>query len=60
MAKNKSKCDFCNFWTGQSCMVTPNSSYCSKALQEYQYYLNCLKANKTPVQTKSLRPWDKR
>ena len=52
----KSKCDCCRYWSGRSCMVTPNSTYCREAADEYHKYLT----NKKQVQPqKSLRPWDK-
>ena len=54
MYKNKTKCDFCRYWTGQSCMVTPNSFYCKEALAEYNQYLTT-KSGSPPV--KSLRKW---
>lgn len=58
MIKNKTKCSFCRYWSGRSCMVTPNSYYCKQANDEYCQYLR-LKINTLPTQ-KSLRPWDKK
>ncbi len=58
MTNNKklTKCDFCRFWTGSGCRVTPNSRYCKEASDEY---FNYIRGNKAPVQ-KSLRPWERR
>lgn len=53
--KAKTKCDFCRYWTGQSCRVVPNSAYCREAQDEYYQYL---RGNTLPKQ-KSLRKWDK-
>lgn len=53
---SKSKCNFCKYYSGRSCMVTPNSYYCKEANNEYYQYLQ---NNKQPAQ-KSLRKWDRR
>lgn len=53
---NKNKCSFCMYFTGRSCMVTPNSYYCTKAIEQYKDSLK--EAEVKPV--KSLRSWDKR
>ena len=50
------KCNFCRYWSGHGCMVTPDSHYCRDALNEFYAYLN--KNKQQP--TKSLRPWDRR
>lgn len=52
------RCAFCNYYTGSSCMVTPNSYYCREANNEYHLYLK----NKDKAQTniKSFRKWDKK
>lgn len=56
MERLKTKCDFCNYWTGRSCMVTPNSHYCSAAIDEFRrYFLNKQKQ----ATVKSFRKWDK-
>lgn len=55
--ETKTKCSFCQYWTGRSCMVTPNSAYCRVAQDEFYAYL---KNNKNQPRTKSLRPWEKR
>jgi hypothetical protein len=55
MTNTKNKCSFCRYWSGSSCMVTPNSFYCKEANNEYYQYLNNKKS--APVQ-KSLRSWD--
>lgn len=34
-----SKCDFCQYFSGSACMVTPNSNYCSQATAEYNQWL---------------------
>ena len=59
MMKNnpKTKCDFCVYWTGSGCMVTPNTYYCKRATDEYYQYLQSKKTNQQAQ--KSLRPWDK-
>lgn len=55
--KKLNKCDFCNYKTSSGCMVTPNSYYCKKAMDEYYQYIRGV----TPVKpAKSLRSWDKR
>lgn len=58
MKQNKIKCDFCRYWTGQSCMATPNSYYCKEANEELYRYLQNKKSTQ-PAQ-KSLRSWDKK
>ena len=58
MGYSKNKCSFCRYWSGSSCMTTPNSYYCKEANDEYYQYLRNNKINQ-PVQ-KSLRSWDKR
>ena len=60
MDKIVSKCDFCRYWTGGSCMTIPNSVYCKEALYEYQQYLANLKNGNTQRPVKSLRPWDRK
>lgn len=55
--KSKSKCDFCTYKTATGCMVTPNSHYCKKALDEYYQYIRGGQQQK-PV--KSLRSWDRK
>lgn len=54
----KSKCNFCRYWTGRSCMATPNSAYCREATDEYYQYLKS--RNTTQQPQKSLRSWDKK
>lgn len=52
-----SKCNFCVYWSGRSCMVTPSSYYCKDATNEYYAYIQ----NKRVQQPqKSLRSWDKK
>ena len=59
MNKPKNKCDFCQYWTGRGCMVTPNSYYCREANNEYYQYLkNTNTNNRTSI--KSFRKWDKK
>lgn len=66
MNKQKSKCDFCKYYTGRSCMVTPDSNYCREALDEYYHnksldeYLQYLNKQKQQPQQRSLRSWDKK
>lgn len=61
MTNNKTKCDFCKHWTGQSCMVTPNSYYCREANDEYREYINdYVKGVKSKAPLKSLRSWERR
>ena len=56
MERLKTKCDFCRYWTGQGCMVTPNSYYCREASDELRRYLT----NKQKQSTiKSFRKCDK-
>ena len=57
MTKNKTKCNFCKYWSGSSCMVTPFSAYCKEASDEFYNYL---KNNKTSTPVKSLRSWETR
>lgn len=57
--KMKTKCDFCRYWTGKSCMATPNSAYCREATDEYYKYIRESKPGSQPVQ-KSLRSWERR
>jgi hypothetical protein len=52
----KTKCDFCRFWTGRSCMTTPSPTNCKAALDEYYASLR----NNQNQPTKSLRPWDRK
>ena len=56
--KNKTKCSFCRYFSGSSCMTTPNSHYCKEANDEYYQYLRSKGASQ-PAQ-KSLRSWDKK
>lgn len=56
MNKQLKKCDFCTYWTGKGCMVTPNSAYCKNAIAEMQTRL--YGQNTAPV--KSLRKWDRK
>ena len=55
MTKKLTKCSFCSYATPTGCMVTPNSYYCKKAVEEYNSYIKGNYAK--PV--KSLRRWDK-
>lgn len=55
--KYKTKCNFCRYWSGSSCMTVPNSKYCKEALDEYYQYLN---KNKPQTPIRSKRPWDKK
>lgn len=55
MTNTKTKCDFCKYWTGRSCMATPNSHYCKEAIDEYYASFN-----KQQPKVKSLRPWDQK
>lgn len=57
MNSTKNKCSFCKYYSGKSCMATPNSHYCREASDEYYQYL---RNNKNQPAQKSLRPWDKR
>lgn len=43
MEKRKTKCDFCKYWTGRSCMATPNSIYCRDAQNEFYAWLEAIK-----------------
>ena len=45
-SKQLGPCNFCQYYTGSSCMVRPNSGYCSKAKQEYYAWLASKKKNK--------------
>ncbi len=51
------KCSFCQYKTTTGCMVTPNSYYCKKAIDEYYTYTRGASQQK-PI--KSLRPWQKK
>ena len=39
------RCSFCRYWSGSSCMVTPSSYYCKDANDEYYQYINNNKYN---------------
>lgn len=43
MNKQLTKCDFCKYFLGRRCSVTPNSGYCRDALDEFYAYLDKLK-----------------
>ena len=58
MNNTKNKCSFCRYWSGRSCMVTPNSYYCTEANNEYYQYLQNTGATKQTQ--KSLRSWDRK
>lgn len=57
MNKPKNKCAFCKYYTGRSCMVTPNSYFCKEANYEYYQYL---KNNQISRDVKSFRSWNKK
>lgn len=57
MNNKLSKCSFCRYFTGSTCMVTPSKFYCKAAADEYYQYIQNSKTNKQAQ--KSLRPWDK-
>jgi hypothetical protein len=57
MNKRLGKCNFCKYWTGSSCRVTPNSYYCKEAIDEYNQYA---KGTQPQAPIKSFRKWDKR
>lgn len=54
MRQKLTKCNFCSYWTGRGCMVTPNYNNCKKASEEYYQHFH---GNTRPQ--KSLRSWDK-
>lgn len=57
MTNNCTKCSFCKYFSGKTCMAKPDSFYCKEAINEYYAWLK----NRQPQQpTKSLRPWEKR
>ena len=57
---DKIKCDFCRYWSGSSCMATPNSYFCSEAKKEWEYYRYLAERKQSNNQTvKSFRIWDK-
>lgn len=58
MNKTFIKCSFCKYYSGSSCMTTPNSYMCKAASDEYYQYLQARKVQSQPQ--KSLRAWDKR
>lgn len=58
MNNQKTKCSFCRYYSGYSCMVTPNSYYCKEANDEYYRFLK--NKNTTASAPKSLRSWDKK
>ena len=61
MNNTKNKCDFCIYWTGSSCSVTPNSAYCRAASDEYKQYINdFVNGVKSKAPLKSFRKWDKK
>ena len=57
MTNKLTKCSFCAYATPTGCMVTPNSYYCKKAIDEYYAHVRGVSQQK-PVN--SLRKWDKR
>lgn len=61
MNTTKTKCNFCTYYTGSSCMVTPNSYYCRKANDEYREYINdYAKGVKSKAPIRSLRSWERK
>ena len=56
MTKQYTKCDFCKYFSGKTCLARPNSQHCTEALNEYYAWLK----NNKQQPTKSLRPWDRR
>ena len=58
--QTKTKCSFCRYWTGCSCMATPNSHYCKEANDEYYQYLRNKNNNTVIPAQKSLRSWNKK
>ena len=50
------KCSFCKYFSGTTCMAKPDSFYCKEAINEYWQYIN----NKKQPQAKSLRKWDRK
>lgn len=56
MNNKLTKCNFCSYATSTGCMVTPNSSYCKKAAEEYYAYI---KGSRAQAPVRSLRKWDK-
>jgi hypothetical protein len=52
------KCAFCRYYSGKTCMAKPDSHYCTEATNEFYAWLKT-KQNKPSAQ-KSLRPWEKR
>ena len=56
MERLKTKCDFCRYWTGRSCMATPNSYYCREASDELRQHLQ---GRQKQVAIKSFRKWDR-
>ena len=50
------KCDFCRYKSGRTCMAKPDSHYCKDALNEFYAWLK----NKDQQPAKSLRPWEKK
>lgn len=52
----KTKCNFCKYYTGTSCMMTPNSRYCKEAAAEFFY---SQEHRGVAPKMKSKRPWDK-
>jgi len=47
----KTKCDFCQYFSGSSCMAKPNSHYCQEALDEFYAYINKNKQYERPVKS---------
>ena len=44
--KQYTKCDFCKYRSGRTCMAKPDSYYCKEALNEFYAYLAKLKQQK--------------
>lgn len=46
------KCSFCKYFSGKTCMAKPDSWYCTEALNEYYAYLR----TKQPRQPQQAKP----
>ena len=58
MKNTKTKCDFCKYYSGRSCMATPKSIYCKEAADEY--YNDSRNTKVAHQARKSFRSWDRK
>lgn len=58
MNKQKTKCSFCRYFSGTTCMAKPDSWYCKDALNEFYAWLKTKTSNTPqPTRPKGKYPW---